>query len=50
MSGDTLFAMMGLMSLVAAVLTGALWDSPLVAASLQVGRNFRAEGRHAMRR
>jgi hypothetical protein len=35
MNSDTLIAMSGLMGLAAAVLTGALWGSPLVTASFR---------------
>jgi hypothetical protein len=35
MNSDTLIAMAGLMGLAAAVLTGALWGSPVVTASFR---------------
>jgi hypothetical protein len=35
MNSDTIFATLGSMGLVAAVLTGALWDTPLVMAPLR---------------
>lgn len=48
MDADTLIAMAGLTALGAAVLTGAIWDSPLVSASARLGRQQRPYGRHAM--
>jgi hypothetical protein len=35
MDSDTILAMSGLTALLAAVLTGALWDTPVVTASLR---------------
>lgn len=48
MDADTLIAMAGLTALGAAVLTGAIWDSPLVSAPARLGRQQRPYGRHAM--
>jgi hypothetical protein len=50
MSNETIVAASGLIALAAAVLTGAIWDSPLVAVSLRVVENLRSQGRHAMPR
>jgi hypothetical protein len=50
MSVETIGAISGLIGLGAAVLTGALWDSPLVAALLRLQKNFGSQGRHAMPR
>jgi hypothetical protein len=49
MSGEILFAMTGVIGLVVAVLTGALWDSPVANAPFRIRRHMRTEGRHAMR-
>jgi hypothetical protein len=35
MNSDMILAMLGLMALVAAVVTGALWDAPVVTASFR---------------
>lgn len=48
MDADTLIAMAGLTALGAAVLTGAIWDSPLVSTPARLGRQPRPYGRHAM--
>jgi hypothetical protein len=50
MTSETIVAASGLISLGAAVLTGAIWDSPLVAASARLLENLRSQGRHAMPR
>jgi hypothetical protein len=50
MSSETIVAASGLVSLGAAVITGAIWDSPLVAASARLLENLRSQGRHAMPR
>jgi hypothetical protein len=50
MSSETIVAASGLIALGAAVLTGAIWDSALVGASLRLLENFRSQGRHAMPR
>ena len=50
MSSETVVAASGLICLGAAVLTGAIWDGPLVAASWRLVENFRSQGRHAMPR
>lgn len=47
MNADTIIAMAGLVALGAAAITGAIWDSPLVALSL-FERRQRPYGRHAM--
>ncbi|WP_156744465.1 hypothetical protein [Mycobacterium sp. E740] len=48
MDADTLIAMAGLTALGAAVLTGAIWDSPLLSAPARPVRQQRPYGRHAM--
>ena len=50
MGSETIVAVSGLIGLGAAVLTGALWDSPLVTALLRLRENLRSQGRHAMPR
>jgi hypothetical protein len=50
MSSETIVAASGLIGLGAVVVTGAIWDVPLVAASLRLVQNLRTEGRHAMPR
>lgn len=50
MGSETIVAVSGLVGLGAAVLTGALWDSPLVSALLRLRENLRSQGRHAMPR
>jgi hypothetical protein len=50
MSSETIVAASGLIGLGAVVVTGAIWDVPLVAASLRLVENLRSEGRHAMPR
>jgi hypothetical protein len=50
MSSETIVAASGLIGLGAVVVTGAIWDVPLVAAALRLVDNLRAEGRHAMPR
>jgi hypothetical protein len=50
MSSETIVAASGLIGLGAVVVTGAIWDVPLVAASLRLVENLRTEGRHAMPR
>jgi hypothetical protein len=50
MSNETIVAVSGLIGLGAAVLTGALWDSPPVVALLRLPENLRSQGRHAMPR
>jgi hypothetical protein len=50
MNSETIVAALGLISLGAAVLTGVIWDSPLVAASARLLQNLRSQGRHAMPR
>jgi hypothetical protein len=47
MANEALFATAGLFGLFVAMLTGALWDTPLVASPI---RHFRSEGRHTMPR
>jgi hypothetical protein len=49
MANEALFATAGLMGLFIAMLTGALWDSALVAACARVLANANTYGRHAMR-
>jgi hypothetical protein len=49
MDGETLFAMTGVIGLVVAVFTGALWDSPLATAPFRSRRGAQSEGRHAIR-
>jgi hypothetical protein len=49
MDGETFFAMTGVIGLVVAVLTGALWDSPVAAAPFRLRRHAQSEGRHALR-
>lgn len=48
MNADTIIPMAGLVALGAAVVTGAIWDSPLVSAPSRVLRRQRPHGRHAM--
>ncbi len=50
MSSETIVAASGLIGLAAVVVTGAIWDVPLVATSLRMVENLRSEGRHAMPR
>ena len=50
MGSETIVAVSGLIGLGAAVLTGALWDSPPVSALLRLRENLRSQGRHAMPR
>ena len=50
MGSETIVGVSGLIGLGAAVLTGALWDSPLVSALLRLRENLRSQGRHAMPR
>jgi hypothetical protein len=50
MSSETIVAASGLIALGAAVLTGAIWDSALVAQSVRMLENMRSQGRHAMPR
>jgi hypothetical protein len=50
MSSETVIAASGLIGLGAVVVTGAIWDAPLVAASLRLVENMRSQGRHAMPR
>ena len=50
MSSETIVAASGLVALGAAVLTGAIWDSPLVDAMFRLQENLRSQGRHAMPR
>jgi hypothetical protein len=47
MANEALFATAGLFGLFVAMLTGALWDAPLMASPI---RYFRSEGRHTMPR
>jgi hypothetical protein len=47
MDSETLIAGSGLIALSAAVLTGALWDTPISKAVIGF---FRSDGRHAMSR
>jgi hypothetical protein len=50
MANEALFATAGLMGLFFAMLTGAVWDSPLVTAPIRAWDGFRSSsGRHAMR-
>ena len=44
MANEALFATAGLFGLFVAMLTGALWDTPLAASRI------RSEGRHTLRR
>ena len=48
MSSETIVAASGLIGLGAVVVTGAIWDAPLLVASLRLVENLRSEGRHAM--
>jgi len=50
MTSETIVAASGLIGLGAVVVTGAIWDAPLVAGSLRLVENLRSEGRHAMPR
>jgi hypothetical protein len=50
MGSEMIVAVSGLIGLGAAVLTGALWDSPLASALLRLRENLRSQGRHAMPR
>jgi hypothetical protein len=50
MSSETIVAASGLIGLGAVVLTGAIWDGPLVTGSLRLLENLRSQGRHAMPR
>jgi hypothetical protein len=50
MSSEAIVAASGLIALGAAVLTGSIWDSAMVAASLRLLENRRSQGRHAMPR
>lgn len=47
MANEALFTTAGLFGLFVAVLTGALWDAPLLASPIQY---LRSQGRHTMRR
>jgi hypothetical protein len=50
MSSETIVAASGLIGLGAVVVTGAIWDVPLVAPSLRLVDNLRSQGRHAVPR
>jgi hypothetical protein len=47
MANEALFAATGMFGLFVAMLTGALWDTPLVTAP---SRLFRSDGRHSLPR
>ena len=48
MANEALFATAGLVGLFVAMLTGALWDSPVASRLLILSDNLRSHGRHAM--
>ena len=50
MNANTLIAMAGSMTMVAAALTGAVWDSQLATAPARMRGYRRSQGRHAMPR
>jgi len=50
MANEAFFTTAGLFGLFVAMLTGALWDTPLVTAASRLRRDFRSQGRHAMPR
>jgi hypothetical protein len=47
MANEALFATAGMFGLFVAMLTGALWDTPLMSTPIRL---FRSDGRHSMPR